>query len=84
MLEIGLTVLEIGLIGLRIGFKDRSGRGIGLKELGIVLIELGIVLNINNARRTVLARVSGLVFTISFPPAHPRQGRVYTLYGLIF
>ena len=31
-------------------------------ELGIGLIELGIGLRINNARRTVLARVSGLVF----------------------
>ena len=31
-------------------------------ELGIGLIELGIDLRINNARRTVLARVSGLVF----------------------
>ena len=30
-------------------------------ELGIGLIELGIGLRINNARRTVLARVSGLV-----------------------
>ena len=76
-------MLEIGLMGLRIGFKDRSGRGIGLKELGIVLIELGIVLNINNARRTVLARVSGLVFPITLLPARPRQGGVYTLYGLI-
>ena len=35
--------------------------GIGLIELGIGLIELGIGLRINNARRTVLARVSGLV-----------------------
>ena len=31
-------------------------------ELGIGLIELGIDLRINNARRTILARVSGLVF----------------------
>ena len=30
-------------------------------ELGVGLIELGIDLRINNARRTVLARVSGLV-----------------------
>jgi len=36
--------------------------GIGLLELGIGLMEPGIGLRINNARRTVLARVSGLVF----------------------
>ena len=39
--------------------------GRGLKELGIGLIELGIGLKMNNARRTVLARVSGLVLSIS-------------------
>ena len=49
---IGLTELGIGLIEL----------GIGLIELGIGLMELGKGLKINNARRTVLARVSGLVF----------------------
>ena len=50
--------LGIGRIGLVIG---RIGVGIGLIELGIGLIELGMGLRINNARRTVLARVSGLV-----------------------
>ena len=35
--------------------------GIGLIELGIGLIELGIGLRINNARCTILVRVSGLV-----------------------
>ena len=34
-------------------------------ELGIGLMELGIGLRNNNARRTVLARVSGLVNVIS-------------------
>ena len=51
MLGIGLIELGIGLIEL----------GIGLIELGMGLIELGIGLRICNARRTVLARVSGLV-----------------------
>ena len=32
-------------------------------ELGIGLIELGIGLGIDNARRNVLARVTGLVFS---------------------
>ena len=32
-----------------------------MEELGIGLVELGKGLRINNARRTVLARVSGLV-----------------------
>ena len=49
--QIGLIELRIGLIELRIG----------LIEPGIGLMELGIGLRINNARRTVLARVSGLV-----------------------
>ena len=35
-------------------------------ELGVGLIELGIDLRIDNARRTVLARVSGLVSIISW------------------
>ena len=35
--------------------------GVRWIELGIGLIELGIDLRINNARRTVLARVSDLV-----------------------
>jgi len=47
-----IHLYRIGLIEL----------GIGLLELGIGLLELGIGLRINNARRTVLARVSGLVF----------------------
>ena len=50
-LGIGLIELEIGLIEL----------GIGLLKLGIDLLELGIGLRIINARRTALARVSGLV-----------------------
>ena len=37
---------------------------LGLRELGIGLMELGIGLRINSARRTVLARVSGLVFPL--------------------
>ena len=57
-LGIGLIELGIGLIELGIGLTEL---GIGLKELGIGLMELGIDLRINNARRTVLARVSGLV-----------------------
>ena len=36
--------------------------GIGLIELGIGLMELEIGLRINNARRTDLTRVSGLVY----------------------
>ena len=58
---IGLIELRIGLIEFRIGLIEL---GIGLIELvigQIGLIELGIGLRINNARRTVLARVSGLV-----------------------
>ena len=39
----------------------RMIHGIGLMELGIGLMELGIGQGIKNARRTVLARVSGLV-----------------------
>ena len=50
-LGIGLTELGIGLIELEIG----------LIELGIGLMELGIGLRNYNARRTVMARVSGLV-----------------------
>ena len=57
-LGIGLIELRIGLIELRIGLIEL---GIGLIELGIGLMELGIGLRINNARRTVLACVSGLV-----------------------
>ena len=57
-LGIGLIELGIGLIELGIGLIQL---GIGLIELGIGLMELGIGLRINNARRTVLARVFGLV-----------------------
>ena len=56
--RIGLIELGIGLIELGIGLIEL---GKGLKELGIGLMELGIVPRIHNARRTVLARVSGLV-----------------------
>ena len=66
-LGIGLIELGIGLIELGIG---QIERGIGLIELGIGLIELGIALiglgkgrRMNKARRTVLARVSSLVFS---------------------
>ena len=59
-LGIGLTLLGIGPIELRMGLIELK---MGLIELGIGLIELGIGLRINNARRTVLARVSGLVTT---------------------
>ena len=58
-LGIGLTLLGIGPIELRMGLIEVK---MGLIELGIGLMELGIGLRINNARRTVLARVSGLVF----------------------
>ena len=72
---IGLLELGIGLIELGIGLRELGigliELGIGLIELGIGLMELGIGLRINNARRTVLARVSGLVFflplMLSFP-----------------
>ena len=60
--EIGLIELGIGLIEFGIGLIEL---GIGLIELGIGLIELGIGLRINNARRTVLARVSGLVLNFA-------------------
>ena len=56
---IGRIGLWIGLIELVIGLRELR---IGLIELGIGLMELGVGLRINNARRTVLARVSGLVF----------------------
>ena len=65
-LGIGLIELGIGLIELGIGLIEL---GIGLIELGIGLIELGIGLRINNARRTALARVSGLVFLLFTHPA---------------
>ena len=54
----GLIELGIGLIELGIGLIEF---GKGLIELRIGRMELGIGLRINNARRTVLARVSGLV-----------------------
>ena len=53
----------IGLIELVIGCKGLVELRIGLIELRIGLIELGIGPRIDNARRTVLARVSGLVFS---------------------
>ena len=66
-LKIGLIELGIGLIELGIGLMELGivlmEPGIGLMELGVGLMELGVGLGINNARRTVLARVSGLVFT---------------------
>ena len=70
-LGIGLIELGIGLIELGIGLIEL---GIGLIELGIGLMELGIGLRINNARRTVLARVSGLVF-FPFPSALQRANK---------
>ena len=61
LIELGIGLIELGkgLIELGIGLIEL---GIGLIELGIGLMELGIGLRIDNARRTVLARVSGLVF----------------------
>ena len=56
---IGRIGVGIGLIELGIGPIEL---GIGLIELAIGLMELGIGLGINNSRRTVLARVSGLVY----------------------
>ena len=50
--------LEIDLIQLGIRPLEL---GIGLIELEMGLMELGIGLGMNNARRTVLARVSGFV-----------------------
>ena len=58
IVQIGLMELKIGLTELGIGLTEL---GIGLIELEIGLMELGTGLRINNARRTVLARVSGLV-----------------------
>ena len=79
-LGIGLIELGIGLIELRIGLIELR---IGLIELGIGLMELGIGLRINNARRTVLARVSGLVFlffslVLNSNQAEQSSGRVYS------
>ena len=48
MIELGICMIELR---------------IDLIELGIGLMELGIGLRNNNARRTVLARVSGLVYS---------------------
>ena len=53
MIELGIGLIELG-IGL-------IELGIGYIELGIGLMELGVGLRFDNARRTVLARVSGLV-----------------------
>ena len=63
LIDLGIVLVELvigqrGLIELSTGLIEL---GIGLIELGIGLMELGISLRINNARRTVLARVSGLV-----------------------
>ena len=60
LIELGIGLIERGkgLIELRTGLIEL---GIGLIELGIGLIELGLGLRINNARRTVCARASGLV-----------------------
>ena len=75
-LGIGLTLLGIGPIELRMGLIELK---MGLIELGIGLMELGIGLRINNARRTVLARVTGLVLerarepdALYFAPGHTR------------
>ena len=57
-LGIGRISLVIGRIGVNIGLIEL---GIGLIELGIGLMELGIGLRIDDARRTILTRVSGLV-----------------------
>jgi len=81
-LGIGLIELGIGLIELRVGLIEL---GISLIELGIGLMELGIGLRIINARRTVLARVSGLVsilpaafqFSLSFSPLLSSSKEVY-------
>ena len=59
---IGRIGVGIGLIELGIGLIEL---GIGLMELGIDRMELGIGLRINNARRTVLAHVSGLIYAQS-------------------
>ena len=58
-LGIGLTELGLSLIELGIGLIKL---GIGLIQLGIGPMELGICLRINNARRTDLTRVPGLVY----------------------
>ena len=55
-----MVIGRIGLIELGIGLIEL---GIGLIELRIGLIELVMGLRINNARCTVLARVSGLVLS---------------------
>ena len=60
LIELGLDLIKlgIGMIELRIHLIEL---GQDLIELGIGLMELVIGLRINNARRAVLARVSGLV-----------------------
>ena len=67
LIELGIGLIElvigqIGVIELRIGLIELR---IGLLELGIGLMELWIGLRIDNAPRTVLARVSGLVKGLS-------------------
>ena len=70
-LVIGLIELGIGLIELGIGLNRLIELGIDLIELGIGLMELGIGLRINNAWRTVLTRVSGLVKLRTFFALQP-------------
>ena len=53
-------------------------------ELGVGLIELGIDLRINNARRTVLAHVSGLVELLLLPNRPRLDCRVSGLVYHIF
>ena len=54
MIELGIGLMELGIVLME--------PGIGVMELGVGLMELGVCLGINNAWRTVLARVSALVF----------------------
>ena len=67
-LVIGRIGVVIGLIELGIGLIEI---GIGLRELGIGLMELGRGLRIDNVRRTVLVRVSGLVLHFCLFPCLP-------------
>ena len=85
LVELGMGLVKlvigwIGLIELRIGLIEL---GIGLIELGIGLMELGIGLRNNNARRTVLARVSGLIVTSNTAPTHPHATGV-AIYLVFF
>ena len=60
LIELGIGLIELGIVLIELGI-DLIELGKGLIERGIGLMELGIGLRINNARRTVLARLSGLV-----------------------